>query len=74
MEYKGRYLVNTRTYTFHDILNATKRCKLDLMQQSNAWFCDTKEEAETYPNKITPRTKPCTFCVKRKNQNSDGKY
>ena len=63
MDYKKRYLVNVRTKTIHDTLNATPRCKLKLMQQENAWFCDTLEEALNYPNKVTPRTKKCKFCI-----------
>lgn len=63
MEYKGRYLVNIRTYTIHDTLNRKKGCKLDMMHQSNALFCDTIQEAEEYPNKITPKTKRCKYCL-----------
>jgi len=66
MEYKGRYLVNTNTKKIHDILNRTPRCKLDLMQQSNAVFFDVLEDALNYPNKITPKTEKCRFCLKNK--------
>ena len=51
MEYKGRYLVNVRTCRIHDVLNRTKRCKLDAMQQVNAVFFDTLEEAAIAHNK-----------------------
>ena len=64
MEYKKRYLVNIRTKTIHDIPNATPRCKLEQMQQKNAWFCDTLQEALNYPNAITPKTDTCKFCIK----------
>lgn len=64
MEYKGRYLVNIRTKRIHDVLNAKKACKLHMMQQVNAMFFDTLEDAENYPNKITPRTVKCKYCIK----------
>jgi len=64
VEYKGRYLVNVRTCRIHDVFNRTKRCKLDAMQQVNAVFFDTLEEAEKYPNEIAPRTVKCKFCFK----------
>ena len=66
MEYKGRYLVNIRTHRIHDVLNRTKRCKLDEMQQVNAVFFDTLKEAENYPNEIAPQTVKCKFCLKEK--------
>lgn len=64
MEYKGRYLVNIRTCRIHDVLNRTKRCKLDTMQQVNAVFFDTLEEAEKHPNELAPLTRKCKFCLK----------
>ena len=64
MEYKKRYLVNIKTKAIHDVPNATLRCKLNMMQQENALFCDTLEEALNYPNKVTPRTRTCKFCIK----------
>lgn len=64
MEYKGRYLVNARTFRIHDVLNRTKGCKLEKIQQINAIFFDTLEEAEKYPNEITPRTVKCKYCFK----------
>lgn len=66
MEYKGRYLVYIRTKTIHDTLNCVPRCKLNMMQQENALFYNTLQEALEYPNKITPRTKKCKFCLKEK--------
>lgn len=71
MEYKGRYLVNTNTKRIHDTLNRTKRCKLDCMQQVNAVFFDTLEEAENYPNEISPQTVKCKFCFGRKEREYD---
>lgn len=64
MEYKGRYLVNVNTKKIHDTLKTSPRCKLNMMQQENAVFFDHLEDAENYPNKITPRTSKCTFCLK----------
>ena len=61
---KGRYLVNIRTKAIHDTWNSTDRCKLNIMQQDNALFCDTLQQALEYPNKITPRTRKCKFCFK----------
>lgn len=64
MEYKGRYLVNANTKRIHDVLHKTSRCKLDSMQQINAIFFDSLEDALNYPNKITPRSVRCKFCLK----------
>lgn len=64
MEYNGRYLVNIRTKTIHDTLNSSNRCKLNIMQQKNAIFFNDLKDAENYPNKITPRTSKCKFCLK----------
>lgn len=64
MEYKGRYLVNIRTKRIHDVSVNNPRCKLNLMQQENAVFYDNLEDALNYPNKITPRTEKCKFCLK----------
>lgn len=66
MEYRGKYLVNARTHRIHDVLNRTKQCKLDTMQQVNAVFFNTLEEAEKYPNEIASRTVKCKFCFKDK--------
>lgn len=68
MDYKSRYLINIRTKTIHDVTKATPRCKLNMMQQENAWFCDTLEVALNYPNKVTPRTKKCKFCFNEINE------
>lgn len=68
MEYKKQYLVNVKTKTIHDTLNSRAGCKLNMMQQENAFFCDTLEEALNYPNKLTPRGKPCKFCIKNINR------
>ena len=56
MEFRKRFLVNVKTKAIHDVLNATHGCKLNMMQQENALFCDSLEEALNYPNKVTPRT------------------
>lgn len=64
MKYKGRFLVNVNSKVIHDTWNKTPRCKLDIMQQKNALFYDTLQEALEYPNKITPRTVKCKFCHK----------
>lgn len=61
---KKRYLVNIRTKTIHDTWNTKPSCKLNRMQQKNAWFCDTLQEALNYPNEITPKTDRCKFCFK----------
>ena len=62
MKYKKRYLVNIRTKIIHDTLNIKPRCKVNMMKQDNALFCDTLQEALEYPNKITPKTSKCPFC------------
>ena len=64
MKYKERYLVNIKTRKINDTLNVNPRCKLNIMQQENAMFFTHLEDAENYPNKITPRTSKCKFCFK----------
>jgi len=62
IEYKGRYIVNMRTYKIHDTCNTKKGCKLNKMQQSNAVFYNKLCEAKNYPNEITPKTETCKYC------------
>lgn len=57
------YLINTNSKKIHRADSGDKRCHLSQMREEYIVYCETLEEALSYPSAEHPLAKKCSFCL-----------